>query len=67
MTATDSRPRVKYILPDGRPILVIHDHGQVPKATITFELRSDDVLWDSAQRIPGSQRRIVAAHLAVGM
>lgn len=65
---TDSRPRVRYILPDGRPIVVICDHGQTPDEVITFELRQDDPLWDKAQpSYTGAQRRIVYATKAMGL
>lgn len=67
MPAIDSRPRVKYILHDGRPIPVIHDHDEVPKPSIIFEVTDRDPLWNLANRIPGSARRTVHATLATGL
>lgn len=63
----DSRPRFKYTLPDGRMILVIHDHGETPSPMTSFELRIGDALWDKAQRQSGSGRRFVLATLAEGL
>lgn len=64
---TDTRPRIKYALPDGRVILVIHDHDQVPKPMISFQLMDSDPLWDRAQRVSGSSSRFILATLAVGL
>lgn len=64
---TDTRPRHKYVLPDGRPILVIRDHDEVPPPVVTFEIRADDPLWDEAQPVEGSNRRFVLATLANGL
>lgn len=67
-SARDTRPRVKYVLPDGRPISVICDHGQVPADVITFELSPTDPLWPQAQPdASGSTRRLVHATLAQGL
>jgi hypothetical protein len=67
-SARDTRPRVKYVLPDGRPIVVILDHGDVPAEVITFELASGDPLWSKAQpAYGGGNRRIVHATLAQGL
>lgn len=63
----DTRPRIKYILPDNRPITVICDHGQVPADIIPFELSPSDPLWDRAQQMRGSKRRLVHATRAVGL
>lgn len=64
----DSRPRYRYSLPDGRVILVIADHGDVPDPMITFELKSDDVLWGAAQKCyGGGDRRCVLATLVQGL
>lgn len=65
--STDTRPRVKYLLPDGRPLTVVCGHDELPKPMISFELRADDDLWNKAQRIAGSTRRIVWAQLAQGL
>lgn len=65
---TDTRPRVKYQLPDGRPIVVICDHGDLPDDVITFEVRNDDPLWPNAQpSIVGGSRRVVHATRAQGL
>lgn len=65
---TDTRPRVKYQLPDGRPIVVICDHGDLPDYIITFELCKNDPLWDAAQpAYSGGNRRVVYATLAQGL
>lgn len=65
--SADTRPRVKYTLPDGRVIRLIIDHDNIPKPMITFELRRDDPLWTMAQRFEGSERRYVLASLAEGL
>lgn len=36
-TTPDSRPRVEYVLPDGEVVVIIHDEGEEPKRSITFE------------------------------
>lgn len=64
---TDTRPRHKYQLPDGRVIPVIRDHDDVPDLLITFEVTSDDALWEQAQRALGSTRRVVLARLVEGL
>lgn len=65
--SADSRPRVKYLLPDGRVILVITDHGEEPKPMTTFEVTADDPLYPQAQNAFRSERRFVLASLAVGL
>ena len=64
---TDTRPRVKYMLPDLRPIVVIVDHDEVPRSIVDFEVRRGDPLWDSAEQRPGTDRRFVYATRAVGL
>lgn len=64
--SADTRPRYRYVLPDGRVIRVIHDKDDRPKSSISFELRPDDSLWASADRIPGTARRTVVAELVGG-
>jgi hypothetical protein len=64
----DTRPRLKYVMPDGRPITVIGAKDKAPEEVITVELRQDDPLWHKAQPSPhGGTRRIVHATLAVGL
>lgn len=63
-----TRPRHKYAMPDGRPLLVIGDHDQQPAEVITLEIRQDDPLWNQAQRASNdSNRRLVYATLAAGL
>lgn len=64
----DTRSRIKYIMPDKRPITVIVGHGQEPADVITIEISPDDPLWDAAQPpICGSGRRIVYATKSIGL
>lgn len=64
----DTRPRLKYVMPDGRPITVVGAKDKAPDELITVELRQDDPLWNLAQPSPhGSLRRVVHATLAVGL
>lgn len=37
-TATDTRPRYTYALPNGREVRVIFDHGEVPPRAIRYEV-----------------------------
>lgn len=46
-TVADSRPRVDYVLPDGTPVKIIMDHGEVPAQTIAFQLKSGQVVLAS--------------------
>lgn len=55
----DTRPRFKYIFPDGRVALIIRDHGDRPPARLDLELSPSDPLWSTAERRPGTQRRFV--------
>lgn len=64
---TDTRPRVKYALPDGRPAVIILHHGDTPKARIDLELSASDPLWDVAEKRPGTARRFVWLTLAQGL
>lgn len=36
--ALDTRPRRDYLLPDASFVAVIHDHGETPRASITYAL-----------------------------
>lgn len=38
MTHTDTRPRVAFVLPDGKCVDIIFDHGDVVPDTVTFEI-----------------------------
>lgn len=64
--SADTRPRHKYLMPDGRPIMVIVDHGDRPKPMVDLELRKEDPLWEQAQKVSAG-RRIVWCALAEGM
>lgn len=61
---TDTRPRIKYLYPDGRIAHVIHDHGQRPRFRVDLELRPDDPLWPTAEQRAGTARRFVWLTLA---
>lgn len=61
---TDTRPRVKYLFPDGRVARVILDHGERAKSRVDLELLPDDPLWPTAERRPGTTSRFVWLTLA---
>jgi hypothetical protein len=41
---SDTRPRYPYLLPDGRTIRVIHDHGELPRQTVTYDLGGGQIV-----------------------
>lgn len=44
MTATDTRPRFSYRLPDGEIVKVIRDHGDTPDAELDFQLAGGEIV-----------------------
>lgn len=56
--ATDTRPRHNYVLPGGRTVAVICDHGQWPAATTTYAIDGKVVTAiraDLVERIVGGR------------
>lgn len=66
-TYVDTRPRVKYAYPDGRVATIVVDHGEVPQPMISLAVSQSDPLWSTAQRVRGSDVRIVWLTLAIGL
>lgn len=67
MTYVDTRPRAKYVTPDGRPVTVICDHGETPRDVIELQIVESDPLWKTARRRAGTSQRFVELRLARGM
>ena len=43
-TVPDSRPRVAYVLPDGREVAIIFDHGEWQPISVTYQLANRRVV-----------------------
>lgn len=56
---TDTRPRYKYLFPDGRVAHVIRDHGDVAPLRVDFQLATTDALWPTAERRAGTTSRFI--------
>lgn len=67
MYSADTRPRIKYALPDGRVLLVVQPRNSEPLPMVPFDVAPGDELWPIAQRRAGSAQRFVLARLAVGL
>lgn len=56
--ATDTRPRHNYVLPSGRTVAIICDHGQWPAARVSYSVNGEVVTAiraDLAERIGGGR------------
>jgi hypothetical protein len=47
---TDTRPRFSYRLPGGRIVRVIHDHGEIPKFEITYDLGGGKIVTATLEK-----------------